>query len=108
MPNPIEFVKLILLFLYELLMSSLQVARDVLSPRMTFRPGIIALPLESDDDVQITVLANLITLTPGTLSVDVSTDKKMLYIHAMRADDPAGLRASIKDGFEVQIKKALG
>ncbi len=105
--NIIEMVKLILLFLYELVMSALRVAVDVLNPFMTFRPGIIALPLESDDNLQITLLANFITLTPGTLSVDVSTDKSVLYIHAMRADDPEGLRASIKNGFEAQIRKAL-
>lgn len=104
----IQMVRLVLLFLYELVMSAFRVALDVVSPRMTFRPGIIGVPLDSDSDVQITLLANLITLTPGTLSIDVSTDKSMLYIHAMRADDPEGLVQSIKDGFEAQIKEALG
>ncbi len=102
-----QMLKLILLFLYELWLSAFRVAIDVLSPRMTFRPGIVGLPLASDDDVQITVLANLITLTPGTLSMDVSTDKSVLYVHAMRADDPEGLKQSIKSGFEAQIKEAL-
>lgn len=102
-----ELPRLILLFLYELVMSALRVALDVISPRRTFRPGIIGIPLDTKSDLQTTVLANLITLTPGTLSIDVSTDKTMLYIHAMRADDPEGLVKSIKEGFEAQIREAL-
>jgi len=101
-------VKLVWLFLYELVLSAFRVAADVLRPRMSFKPGIIALPLTTDDDVQITVLANLITLTPGTLSVDVSTDKTTLYVHAMRADDPDGLIQDLREGFERQIKETLG
>lgn len=103
-----QMVKLILLFLYELVLSAFRVARDVLRPTMRFRPGIIAYPLTLDDDVQITLLANLITLTPGTLSVDISTDKSTLYIHAMHAHDPDDVRKSIHQGFERQIKETLG
>ncbi len=101
-------VALALLFLYELVLSALRVARDVLRPGFNFQPGIIAYPLTTDDDVQITLLANLITLTPGTLSVDVSSDKSTLYIHAMFAHDPEGLKRDIHDGFERQIKETLG
>lgn len=99
---------LALLFLYELFMSAFRVARDVLRPGFNFQPGIIAYPLTTEDDVQITLLANLITLTPGTLSVDVSTDKSTLYIHAMHAHDPEGLKRDIREGFERQIKETLG
>ena len=53
------------------------------------------------------LLANLISLTPGTLSVDVSTDRSTLYIHAMNVDDPAALRREIKDGFERLIKEVV-
>lgn len=101
-------LQLIWLFLYELVLSALRVAKDVLTPGMKFRPGIVAYHLTTDDDVQITLLANLITLTPGTMSVDVSTDKTTLYVHAMHADDPEGLRADIQSGFERQIKETLG
>ena len=101
-------IKLALLFLYELVLSALRVARDVLRPGFNFQPGIIAYPLTTHDDVQITVLANLITLTPGPLSVDVSTDKSTLYVHAMHAHDPEGLKRDIRDGFERQVKETLG
>ena len=101
-------LKLVLLFLYELILSALRVARDVLRPSFKFQPGIIAYPLTTDDDLQITLLANLITLTPGTMSVDVSTDKSTLYVHAMHGDSPEDLCADIRDGFERQIKETLG
>ena len=101
-------VKLVWLFLYELVLSALRVAKDVLTPGLAFKPGIVAYKLTTDSDAQITVLANLITLTPGTMSVDVSTDKSTLYIHAMHAEDPKGLRDDIHSGFERQIKETLG
>ncbi|MCW5750442.1 MAG: Na+/H+ antiporter subunit E [Alphaproteobacteria bacterium] len=100
--------RLLLLFLYELVLSSLRVARDVLKPRMTFRPGIVAVPIDLTDDLQITMLANLITLTPGTMSVDVSDDRKLIYVHAMDIGDRDQLVRDIKDGFETRIREALG
>lgn len=95
------------LFVYELILSSLRVAREVLRPKFRFKSGIIALPLDLDKDFQIMLLANLITLTPGTLSVDVSTDKSTLYIHVMDVPDKQALIDTIKNGFERKIKQAL-
>lgn len=95
------------LFLLELVLSAVRVARDTLSPSMPFRPAIIAMPLEVKDEVEIMLLANLISLTPGTLSLDVSTDRSTLYIHAMDVDDPDELRAEIRDGFERRIIEVM-
>ena len=105
--RPARLLALIWLFLEELVLSAVRVARDTLSPRMDFRPAIVAVPLDVKKDVEIMLLANLISLTPGTLSVDVSTDRSTLYIHAMNVDDPAALRQEIKQGFERRIKEAL-
>lgn len=105
--RPFRILRLIALFVYELALSGYRVARDTLSPRMDFRPAIIAFPLELESPVGIMLLANLITLTPGTLSVDVSTDRSTLYIHAMDVDDPDELRADIRNGFERRIREAL-
>ncbi|MEM1398959.1 MAG: Na+/H+ antiporter subunit E [Pseudomonadota bacterium] len=91
------------LFIVELVLSSFRVARDILRPGMNFQSGIIALPLKVDRDPEITLLANLITLTPGTLSLDVSNDKSVIYVHAMDVADADILRSEIKDGFETQI-----
>ena len=94
-------------FLYELAVSSLQVAWDVITPGHRSRPGIIAVPLDLEEPVQITVLANLISLTPGTLSLDVSPDGKTLYVHEMFLDDADEARERIKTGFERLVREAM-
>ncbi len=104
--RPLRILRLILLFLAELCLSGLRVARDTISPRMDFRPAIIAIPLDVKRDLEVMLLANLISLTPGTLSVDVSDDRSTLYVHAMNVDDPEALRREIKQGFERRIKEA--
>lgn len=100
-------IGLIVFFLYELLLSSVRVAIDVLRPAFTMRPAIIEVPLDVQDDVQITMLANLISLTPGTLSVDVSDDKRNLYVHAMYGDDPDAEVKRIKRSFERRIQEVF-
>ena len=102
-----RIVALFTLFLYELVVSSVRVARLVLSPNMDVAPGIFAYPLKLRRDQEIALLANMITLTPGTLSVDVSEDRQTLYVHAMDARDPDAERASIADGFERRIMEAF-
>ena len=69
--------------------------------------GIFAFPLTVDRDFEITLLANLITLTPGTLSVDVSEDRRFLYVHALDCSDPAGTKRDIANGFEKKIMEAF-
>ena len=100
-------ISLLLLFVTELVLSAWKVAVLVLSPRMDVKPGIFAYPLRIDRDFEITILANLITLTPGTLSVDVSHDRRILYIHAMDASDPDATRRDIAEGFERKIMEAF-
>lgn len=100
-----KIIGLALLFLYELVLSSVKVMALVLSPRMnkTLQPAIVALPLRVKSDMEITLLANLITLTPGTLSVDVAEDRSVLYVHAIVAPDKLGLISDISTGFEAKI-----
>ncbi|AHE97635.1 Na+/H+ antiporter subunit E [Thioalkalivibrio paradoxus] len=83
-------------FFWELLLSNLRVAYDVLTPTHHMSPGVIAMPLDAKTDGEITIVANLISLTPGTLSLDVSSDKKVLYIHVMYLDDRDAVIRSIK------------
>lgn len=100
-------ISLLLLFVYELVLSAWKVAVIVLSPRMDLKPGIFAYPLKVDRDFEITMLANLISLTPGTLSIDVSEDRRTLYVHAMDASDPDATRRGIAEGFERKIMEAF-
>jgi multicomponent Na+:H+ antiporter subunit E len=102
-----KFIGLLLFFLWELILANLRVAYDVLTPRQRMRPGVIAIPLEAKTDAEITILSNLITLTPGTLSLDVSEDRKVLYIHAMYLDDIEATRAKIKNGFERRLLEVM-
>ena len=74
---------------------------------MTSIRGFIAFPLTVESDFEIALLANLITLTPGTLSVDVSEDRKVLYIHCIDVPDPEGTIADIRNGFERKIMEAF-
>lgn len=99
-----------LFFLWELFVANLRVAHDVITPRLRTRPGVVAIALEAQTDVEITLMANLISLTPGTLSLDVSEDRRTLYLHAMFVDehsDPEGLQRHIKAGFERRLLEIL-
>ncbi|WP_046176496.1 Na+/H+ antiporter subunit E [Domibacillus indicus] len=94
---------LFLLFLKELIKANIDVLKLVLRPRLNIRPGIFAFETELKSDWEITLLANLITLTPGTLVVDVSDDNKTLYIHAIDIADVSEAADSIKNSFEKAI-----
>ncbi len=96
---------LLLFFLWELLKANLRVAADVLRPLSHLRPGIVALPVSLTSDVEKTLLANLITLTPGTLSLDFSEDGSTLYIHVLRIDTAEAVREEIARGFEHRIRE---
>ena len=102
-----RIVLLVLYFLYELVVSSIRVAHDVLTPKMHTRPGIIAVPIDAESDAEIMLLANLISLTPGTLSLDVSPDRKILYVHAMFIDDLDTAKQEIKTGMERRLLEAI-
>ncbi|MDT0646875.1 Na+/H+ antiporter subunit E [Zunongwangia sp. F260] len=94
-------------FLYELIKANLQVAYEVITPNFQMKPGIVKIPLDVKSNIGITLLANLISLTPGTLSLDVSNDRKVLYVHAMYVTDREEFIASIKNGFEKRILEIL-
>jgi multicomponent Na+:H+ antiporter subunit E len=70
-------------------------------------PGFIAIPLDAKTDFEILVVSNLISMTPGTLSVDVSPDRKYLYLHVMYIDDLDAIRHTIKSKFESRVLEVL-
>jgi multicomponent Na+:H+ antiporter subunit E len=94
-------------FFVELITSNLRVAFDVLKPRMTMRPGVIAVPLDLTSEIEVMLLVNLVMLTPGTLALDISSDRSELFLHTMHADDPEKVRSQIKQGFERRIRRVL-
>ncbi len=98
-----SIIKLILIFLRELILSNLAVLKVVLRPKLDIRPGIFAMETKLTSDWEITLLANLITLTPGTLVVDVSPDNKTLYVHAVDIEDAEEAIEDIRGSFEKAI-----
>lgn len=96
-------LKLLGLFIRELFVSSLAVVGHVLRPKLAVRPGIFAYQTALQSDWEITLLACLICLTPGTLTLDVSPDKGTLYIHAMDMGDVDEAVNQIRSTFEKAI-----
>ena len=97
-------ITLILFFLKELVVSSVRVAIDVMRPGFRMKSGVVDIPLTVTSDLEITLLANMISLTPGTLSLEVSDDRKELFIHAMYIDEGVEyVRENIKSGLERHI-----
>ena len=74
-------------FMKILVTANLQVAREICTPGFQMTPAFVRYSVEGMTDLQITSFANAITLTPGTLSVDLSADAKYLYVHCMYAKD---------------------
>lgn len=104
-----RIISLAALFFYELALSAWRVAILVCSPNMhkKIRPAIFAYPLTVQSDQEITLLANLVTLTPGTLSMDVSDDRKHIYVHILDYGDEEETIAGIRNGFEARIMEVF-
>ncbi|WP_227397131.1 Na+/H+ antiporter subunit E [Jeotgalibacillus aurantiacus] len=96
-------IKLTILFVIELIKANIEVLVIVLRPKLDLKPGIFKYDTKLEREWEVTLLSLLITLTPGTLVVDVSDDNSTLYIHALNATDIKGTVESIKKGFEKAI-----
>jgi multicomponent Na+:H+ antiporter subunit E len=111
--NPIVltgmWIRFIIFGFIEVVKSNIAVVKVVLAPKMKLNPGIVAIPLDIKSDAGITTLANVITLTPGTVSLDVSSDRKTLYIHAFNVTDADAdaLRRETKETFERRVQELL-
>lgn len=103
-PKTIGFI---FYFLYEMIAANVQVAYDVITPKYFFKPGIIRYPLEATTDIEINLLSTMISMTPGTLILDISEDKKSLFIHVMYLRDRDRFIQQIKKGFEHKLLEIL-
>ena len=102
LPRLLGFVVVVL---YDIVVANVSVAIKVLGPLRSIRPGFVELPLELEDDFAIALLASTISLTPGTVSADVSPDRRTLLIHGLDVDDAAALVAEIKQRYERPLKE---
>jgi len=101
----VDIVKLFFVFIYELFTSSILVMKQILRPKLNIAPGILTLETDLEGDLEITLLALLLCLTPGSVVVDVSPDGKSLFLHAI--DIPEAKKSIFKSQikFETAIKK---
>jgi len=90
-------VRFVAIFLKEIVVANLQLAKDLLRPTMPFVPGIIEFQTEGLTQAEVTVLANMISLTPGTISMDTDESGTIIYIHSVYAGDPDGLRVATQN-----------
>jgi multicomponent Na+:H+ antiporter subunit E len=95
-------------FLWELVRANVRLMLDVITPDYHMRPGIVAVPLDATRDSEILLLAMLINLTPGSVALDVSSDRSVMYVHVMYIESPETARAEIKEGFERRVLRLLG
>lgn len=102
-----SLMNLIIFFIKELLVANFRVAYDVVTPITYMRPCIVALPLDAKTDLEITVLACMVSLTPGTLSLILSEDRSILFVHAItfKKMDTEAIKRELKDGFERKLLK---
>ena len=102
-----DLIALGVFFVKELIVANVRVAIQTVSPLHRLRPGILAVPIEPMSDAEITLLSSFITLTPGTLTLDVSSDRTVLFIHFMHIDDAEEQRREIQQGFARRVMEAM-
>lgn len=100
-------VRLALVSLGMISKANVRVAFDVVTPHPRLRPGIIAIPLNARRDDEIAILANVVTLTPGTLALEIAGDRSCLFVHTLHLDDREAFERSIKQGLERQILELM-
>lgn len=103
-----DLIRFVFFYLKEFLLAALRVAYDVLTPGNHMRPGIVAIPLDAKTDGEIGLLANLITLTPGGISLEVSHDRKVLYIYEMYLPEDRDFVQEVKKGLERRVLEVMG
>jgi multicomponent Na+:H+ antiporter subunit E len=91
-------------FIWELLLANIRVAADVLKPQTSIQPAVLAIPLDLTSDEGILLLSMLINITPGSVTIDLSDDRRTLYVHVMHMTSADASRREIKEGFERRVK----
>ncbi len=91
--------------LWDIIVANFAVARVVLGPRSAIRPAFVRVPLDIHDDFPVTVLASVVSLTPGTVSADIDAERRNLLVHALSVSDTEALAQDIKARYEAPIKE---
>lgn len=99
----ISFFELAGYFLIQLVLANVQVALLLFKPNRLIKPAIVAVPLDEISDFALYCLSSMITLTPGTLSLEVSRDRKKLFVHVIHTDSPSQTVRDICEGFLARV-----
>ena len=94
-------------FVRELVSATWDTVRAVLGDGRRLKPAILEVPLDVRSDGGITMFADMVTLTPGTTSLDVSPDKSRLYVHALDVRDPAASANDLKSSLEARVRRVM-
>lgn len=97
----------IFLFFYDLLKANFEVMKDVVTPNYNMKPGIVKYEMDAKTDFEITMLANMIALTPGTVVIDLSRNKKYMYIHVMYLTDIDAFKNKLHNRIEKKLLEIL-
>ncbi|SFX72922.1 Na+/H+ antiporter subunit E [Marinospirillum alkaliphilum] len=106
--KPLLAIRHFLLVLGDIITANVEVALLVVGPLKRMRPGFVAVPLDIEKELPITLLASTVSLTPGTVSCDISEDRRWLYVHALNLTDEQALIDTIKQRYEAPLKEIFG
>jgi multicomponent K+:H+ antiporter subunit E len=105
--KPLVLLRFLGVVLYDILVANLVVARLILGPTKRLRPAFIQMPLRLRSEVAISLLANTVSLTPGTVSACLSADHRTLVIHSLHITDAAAALETIRDRYETPLKEVF-
>lgn len=105
--RPFVLLRFMGVLLFDIVMANFVVARLILGNPNRLQPAFVHLPLDLTSDLAIGLLANSITLTPGTLSAKLSEDRKFLLVHALNETDTKAMVATIKTRYERPLKEVF-
>lgn len=106
--RPLGLIPFLAVVVRDIVVANLVVALPILGPNRALRPSFVVVPVELDNDFALTTLAAVISLTPGTVSADVSPDRDRLLVHALNTADGAALVETIKNRYERPLKEIFG
>ncbi|RCU51916.1 MULTISPECIES: Na+/H+ antiporter subunit E [Corallincola] len=106
--KPLVALRYFFMVLWDIVVSNIEMMKRVLGPIKRLKPGFIVVPLDLSGELPLTIFTSTISLTPGTVSVEFSEDKKWLYVHALHIDDEQAMVAHIKQRYEQPLKEVFG
>ncbi len=98
-----KIIWFIFYFFYDMVRANIEVTKEIMTPNLNMTPGIIAYRHSLKSDFEITLLTNLIALTPGTMVLKISEDKKTIYIHGLYLEDKEKFIERLKNGLEKKL-----